>query len=389
MVKGKLKKTLVAGIALSLLMPFGMNQVSAHERPISALKVPSIHHFYEDSFPVGVAVEPEQLEGIEGRIVDKHYNSIVAENVMKPISLQPEEGKFNWGPADKIVEFAEKNHMDLRFHTLVWHNQVPDWFFKDKDGNEMVDETDPKQREKNKKLLLKRLETHIKKVVKRYRDEVDAWDVVNEVIDPYASNDRGLRESKWYQITGTDYIKVAFETTRKYAGEDAKLYINDYNTNESPKREYLYDLVKEMLDQGVPIDGVGHQTHINVAWPSVESIRESIELFSSLGLDNQITELDMSVYPYPPSGEYKSYEEIPQEILDLQGQRYQEIFDLFEEMDDQISNVTLWGVADDKTWLDDRFNDQEVPGKDAPMPFDPNYNVKPAYWGIVDLLWLF
>ncbi|UFT98739.1 endo-1,4-beta-xylanase [Radiobacillus kanasensis] len=386
MAKGKLKKSLVTGLALSLLVPVGMNPVSAQEEPISALEVPSIHSFYEDSFPVGVAVEPEQLEGVEGEIVKKHYNSIVAENVMKPISLQPEEGKFNWEPADKIVEFAEEHDMDLRFHTLVWHNQVPDWFFKDKKGNEMVDETDPKQREKNKKLLLKRLEKHIKKVVKRYRDEVDAWDVVNEVIDPYASNDRGLRESKWYQITGTDYIKVAFETTRKFAGEDAMLYINDYNTNESPKREYLYDLVKELLDQGVPIDGVGHQTHINVDWPSIDSIRESIELFSGLGLDNQITELDMSVYPYPPSGEYKSYEEIPQEILNLQGQRYEELFDLFEEMDDQISNVTLWGVADDKTWLDDRFDDQEVPGKDAPMPFDPYYNVKPAYWGIVDML---
>lgn len=374
-------------LALVLLLPSGFQQVSAHpEEALSALEVPSISAIYKDSFPIGAAVEPEQLDGIEGKILKRHYSSITAENVMKPISLQPEEGEFHWGPADRIVEFAEENDMKLRFHTLVWHHQVPDWFFLDENGNEMVKETDPKQRKKNKKLLLKRLRTHIKTVVKRYRDEVDAWDVVNEVIDPNASNPWKLRESKWYKITGMDYIKVAFKTARKYAGKDAKLFINDYNTNVPEKRDALYRLVKHLLEQGVPIDGVGHQTHINVTWPSVESIKESIELFSSLGLDNQITELDMSIYSWPPSGEYKSYEEIPEELLQLQGERYAALFHAFEELDDQISNVTFWGIADNKTWLDDRFRDQEVPGKDAPLPFDPQYQVKPAYWGIIDLL---
>src|SRR5699024_3066011 len=170
--------------------------------PISSLEVPAMKDRYEDSFPIGAAVEPYQLEGIHGEILKRHYNSIVAENVMKPINIQPEEGEFNFEEADKIVQFAEENDMDLRFHTLIWHSQVPDWFFLDEEGNEMVDETDPAKRAENKELLLDRLETHIKTIVKRYSDEVDAWDVVNETIDPNASNDRGLRESKWYQITG-------------------------------------------------------------------------------------------------------------------------------------------------------------------------------------------
>lgn len=377
-----LKKHFILGLALALLLPIGVSSVTAATEPISALNVAPIANRYADSFTIGAAVEPYQLEGTEAQILKRQFNSIVAENVMKPISIQPIEGQFNFKEADKIVKFAKENNMYLRFHTLVWHNQVPGWFFIDKEGKPMIDETDPKQRAKNKKLLLKRLETHIKTIVKRYKDDVDAWDVVNEVIDPYAPNKRGLRESKWYQITGDDYIKTAFETTRKYAGKDAKLYINDYNTQEEPKMTYLYQLVKDLLKQGVPIDGVGHQTHIQLGWPSTESIAKSINLFADLGLDNQITELDVSIYGWPPSGEWKSYDEIPASVLQTQAKRYDELFKMFEELDGKISNVTFWGVADNHTWLDDRVSN--VGGKDAPFIFDPNYNVKPAYWGIMD-----
>ncbi|MBM7553063.1 endo-1,4-beta-xylanase [Thalassobacillus pellis] len=384
----KSPKLITSGLALSLLLPFGNQQVHAQENgTVEALQVPSMEERYENSFDIGAAVEPYQLEDpVQAEILKRHYSSIVAENVMKPINIQPEEGKFDFTKADKIVEFAEENDMELRFHTLVWHSQVPEWFFLDRKGNPMVEETDPKQQEKNKKLLLKRLEKHIKTIVKRYRDEVDSWDVVNEVIDPYASNDRGLRESKWYQITGTDYIKTAFETARKYAGEDAKLYINDYNTEVQPKRDYLYDLVQDLLAEGVPIDGVGHQAHIQIGWPSIEDMRQSFNMFSELGLDNQVTELDVSIYGWPPSGEYNTYEEIPDEVLQAQGERYDQLFELYEELDDQISSVTFWGIADNHTWLDDRASEHSDDGlgKDAPFVFDPDYQVKPAYWKIMD-----
>ncbi|WP_404454891.1 endo-1,4-beta-xylanase [Virgibacillus necropolis] len=383
-----LRKTIILGFALTLLVPFASNIVYAEDAtgPISAIDVASLEDRYEDSFEIGAAVEPYQLDGIQGQILKRHYSSIVAENVMKPISIQPKEGEFHFEEADKIVQFAEENDMDVRFHALVWHSQVPEWFFIDKKGNPMVDATDPKQREKNERLLLRRLEKHIRTIVLRYRHVVDAWDVVNEVIDPYASNDRGLRESKWYKITGTDYIKTAFETVRKFAGDDAKLFINDYNTEVSPKREYLYNLVKDLLEQGVPIDGVGHQAHIQIGWPSIENTRESINMFASLGLDNQITELDVSLYGWPPSGEYNTYDEIPFSVLESQAQRYNQLFELYEELDDKISNVTFWGIADNHTWLNDRaakYSDDGI-GIDAPFVFDENYNVKPAYWAIMD-----
>ncbi|QTM99099.1 1,4-beta-xylanase [Sediminibacillus dalangtanensis] len=382
-----LRKPIIAGLAFSLFVSVGVHKVGAEqtESAASALEVPSIQERYQDSFTIGAAVEPYQLEGTQGEILKHHYNSIVAENVMKPINIHPEEKRYDFEEADKVVQFARENNMEVRFHNLVWHSQVPEWFFLDKQGNKMVDETDPKQREKNKQLLLKRLEKHIKTIVKRYRDDVDSWDVVNEVIDEYASNERGLRESPWYQITGTDYIKTAFETTRKYAGEDAKLYINDYNTEVEPKRTYLYNLVVDLLEQGVPIDGVGHQSHIQLGWPSLQEMEDSINMFADLGLDNQITELDVSIYGWPPAPAYPTYDAIPDSIFLTQAQRYDDLFALYERLEDKISNVTFWGIADDHTWLDDRAEEyNDGIGKDAPFVFDPEYNVKPAYWSIMD-----
>lgn len=379
---------IISGLIFVFTLSVESNLVSAenNRESITALDVEPMKDRYESSFDIGAAVEPYQLEGIHADILKHHYNSIVAENVMKPIEIQPEEGVFNFEEADKVVQFAKENDMYLRFHALVWHSQVPEWFFLDENGNPMVDETDTNKKEKNKELLLNRLEDHIKTIVTRYKDEVDAWDVVNEVIDPDASNEHGLRESEWYLITGTDYIKTAFETTRKYAGEDADLYINDFNTEVEPKRTYLYNLVKDLLEQGVPIDGVGHQGHIQIEWPSIEETRDSINLFASLGLDNQITELDVSLYGWPPTPVYETYEEIlaSGRLLE-QAERYEQLFTLYNELDDKISNVTFWGIADDHTWLDDRAEEYNGGvGKDAPFAFDLNFKVKPAYWAIMN-----
>jgi len=385
-----MRKPLITGLALALLLPAGISTAAAVpniEHSSSALSVPSIAERYKDSFAIGAAVEPYQLETIDAEVLKRHFNSIVAENIMKPINIQPEEGKFNFTEADKIVKFAKENGMELRFHNLVWHSQVPDWFFLDERGNPMVDEADPKQREKNKKLLLKRLETHIKTIVKRYKNDIKSWDVVNEVIDDTPQNERGLRESAWYKITGDEYIKVAFETARRYASKDAKLYINDYNTEVEPKRTNLYNLVSDLLKQGVPIDGVGHQSHIQIGWPSNADIEKSINMFANLGLDNQITELDVSLNGWPPRPAFPTYAAIVAEgeRLNAQAARYDALFQLYERLGDKISNVTFWGIADNHTWLNDRAEQyNNGVGVDAPFVFDPEYNTKPAFWAIMD-----
>ncbi len=353
-------------------------------KPITGIEndIPSLREHYTDSFKIGAAIEPNQiLMENNDALLKKHYNCLVAENVMKPKSIQPTEGKFNWANADKIAQYAKENDMSLRYHTLVWHQQVPDWFFLDKDGKKMIEQTDPAKQEENKKLLLDRLETHIREVVRRYGKQVDSWDVVNEVIEPGDNNPGGLRNSKWYQITGKEYIKTAFLTTKdelEKIGGTGKLYINDYSTHDPVKRDYLYDLVQELITEGVPIDGVGHQTHVNISRPSVKQMTESIIKFGELGLDNQITELDVSIYE--DNTVYNSYNKIPEDLLVRQGYRYKELFEGLKTVEDYISNVVFWGIADDHTWL----NSRSIKRIDAPFVFDNKQYTKPAFCGIVD-----
>lgn len=338
--------------------------------------IPSIAETYEDYFYIGAAIEPNHTTGLMGDLLKKHVNMLVAENVMKPASIQPTEGNFQWEQADKIVEFAKENGMELRFHTLVWHNQVPDWFFKDEEGKPMLEETDPEKCELNKKLLLERLETHIYTIVDRYKDDIKSWDVVNEVVE--LEDPDGMRNSPWYQITGTEYIETAFRAARKAGGEDIKLYINDYCTEDPDKRDRLYELVKELLDKGVPIDGVGHQTHIDIYWPPIERIIESMRKFHELGLDNIITELDMSIYAWDDHSDYG--DNIPEEVLEIQAKRYGELFKALRENKDMLSAVVFWGFSDNHTWLDSFPVDQN----DAPFLFDEHFQAKPAYWSVVE-----
>ncbi|MGE5548968.1 MAG: endo-1,4-beta-xylanase, partial [Bacteroidota bacterium] len=325
-------------------------------------------------FFIGAAVEPDQLSGVQGEMLKKHFNVLVAENVMKPGPIHPTEDAYNWGAADQLVKFAADNKMAMRFHTLQWHSQVNRWFFIDKDGNDMTAETDPGKREANKKLLLKRLEDHITAIVSRYKDKIRYWDVVNECID--ASQPDGMRRNEWYLIAGKDYVETAFRAARKAGGRDVKLYINDYQTDEPKKRDALYNLVREMLAKGVPIDGVGHQCHINIDGPPVTAIADSIKKFAGLGLDNQITELDVSVY----TNDRQSFRTVPRELLIKQGYRYWELFSMFRSLKNHLSCVVLWGFTDSHTWLHNR----PIARRDAPFPFDELCRAKPAYWGIVD-----
>ena len=340
--------------------------------------IPSLKEVFSDKFTIGAAVEPRQLIGRHDQMLDKHFNVLVAENVMKPVSIQPVEGTFRFENADRIRDYARDNNMRLRFHTLVWHSQVPEWFFLDKERNRMVDETDPVKREQNKNLLLERLETHIRTIVERYRDDVDYWEVVNEVIDPGRPD--GMRNSEWYQITGKEFIKTAFRVTREVAGDDALLAINDYNTHQPGKRDFLYDLVMELRDEGIRVDIVGHQTHISIHYPSIALIGESIKKFGEAGFRNHITELDISVYAYR---DLTAHTVVPDNLHDRVATRYRDLFDVFRENEVHIDDVTFWGISDEHTWLHNR----PVTRRDAPLLFDEYFQAKDAFWAVVDPEW--
>ncbi len=357
-------------------------------KPIQ-LDIGSLKEIYKGDFHIGAAAAiPGELSGYTGDLLKQHFNSIVAENETKPDAILPptiaeiKEENLNWTKGDALRDYAEANKMDFRFHTLVWHNQTPEWIFTDANGKKPSEEGFDKV--SAKPLVLQRLKDYVTLVVTRYGAYVDSWDVVNEVIEP--SEKDGMRKSNWYNITGEEFIKVAFETARKVLDENGlkgKLYINDYSTEDPVKREILFNLVQKLNNEyqennpgKLLIDGVGHQTHIGHSQPSVKSILDSIQRFGEIGLDNQITELDVSNYDDSNSNFGTS---VPESILIEQGYRYKQLFEGLLSVKQYVSNVTLWGITDAHTWLS-TYPTERI---ENPLLFDAQNQAKYAYWGMV------
>lgn len=326
-------------------------------------EIPSLAEAYKNFFKIGVALSYSVLTNpLESRMITKHFNSITAENEMKPDAIQPKEGEFNFTKADAYVKFAEENNIAIRGHTLVWHQQTPSWFFTDKDGKPI-----------SKEVLLARLEKHIKTLVGRYKGKIYAWDVVNEAIDPNQPD--GYRRSQWYNILGAEYIEKAFIWAHE-ADPNAKLFYNDYSTEDPKKREFIYNLVKSLKEKGVPIHGIGMQGHINIDWPEVSEMEKTIQLFSSIpGIEIHITELDMSVYTQAGI----EYPKPPRELMIKQAYRYKQIFDMLKKYKNVVTNVTFWGLKDDISWLTVNRG-----RNDYPLLFDKDYQAKFAFWSLVD-----
>ncbi|WP_114381019.1 endo-1,4-beta-xylanase [Paenibacillus prosopidis] len=325
--------------------------------------IPKLYEAFSQSFDIGAAVNTRTIQ-TQKELLAYHYNSITPENEMKFESLHPSEDTYTFEHADEIASFAKAQGMKLRGHTLVWHNQTPDWLFRDSKDGTIEAET-----------LLTRMKTHIDTVVKRYKDSIYAWDVVNEVIA-----DEGtelLRHSKWLDIAGEGFIAKAFEYAHE-ADPKAVLFYNDYNESNPVKREKIYKLVKGLVDHGVPIHGVGLQAHWNITNPGLDDIRSAIERYASLGLQLQITEMDVSVFEHD---DRRTDLTAPTERMkELQTERYEQFFKLFREYKQHISAVTFWGAADDYTWLD-YFPVRSR--KNWPLLFDEQQQPKEAFWRVI------
>ena len=331
----------------------------------------------DEYFLVGAALAPVHYEGAQAQIVRRHFNAVVAENYMKPVFLQPQEGVFEWQEADRFVAFGEAHGMHMTGHTLAWHRQIPDWLFIDQDGAEV-----------SRQVLLDRMEAHITAVMTRYKGRVHSWDVVNEAV-----LDTGeMRPSKFYEIIGPDWVEHMFRFAAA-ADPDAKLYYNDYLLNLPAKREAVFALVKSLQDQGVRVDGIGMQQHVTVNYPELNEIEASILRFAELG-DVLVTELDVSILPVPQSDftadvakrfgispELNPYPDgLPPEQADAIDQRFVDLFQLYVEHADKITRVTTWGVSDTHSWR----NYWPIPGRtDYPLLFDRDLNPKPAIAHII------
>ncbi|MEO3946960.1 endo-1,4-beta-xylanase [Gorillibacterium sp. CAU 1737] len=331
---------------------------------MNASEGPALKELFQDDFWIGAAVNPLTIL-TQGRLLARHFNSITAENEMKFGSLHPKEDRYEFVEADRLAGFARKNGMKMRGHALVWHNQSSDWLFQNADGSLTDKET-----------LYARLKEHIDTVVGRYKGTIYAWDVVNEAVAD--EGEALLRNSRWTEIAGGEFIAQAFRYAHD-ADPEAQLFYNDYNETNPTKRDKIYTLVRSLLEQGVPIHGIGLQAHWSLYHPELDELRAAIEKYASLGLRLQLTELDLSVFRF--DDRRTDLMKPDPALLELQAVRYESIFRLLREYRSSIDSVTFWGAADDYTWLDDF----PVKGrKNWPFLFDEQHQPKPAYARLVE-----
>ena len=345
-----------------------------------ALKDVFKHDFY-----IGVALSLNQISGKEPdaiALVEKHFNSISPENILKWEEVHPEPNRYNFEAADRYVALGEKHKMHIIGHTLVWFHQTPDWVFQDESGKSL-----------SREALLERMKDHIFTVMGRYKGRIHGWDVVNEAI----MSDGQLRQNKWLEIIGEDYVLKAFEYARQ-VDPNAELYYNEYDFEHQSKCEGVIRLIKNLQSKGVRIDGVGIQGHWFLDYPRIEEIESYILALSDLDVKLMITELDVGVLPYYPidsqlvdissfdletQQKYNPYpDKLPDSVQKKLADRYAELFSLFYKHRDKFSRVTFWAVHDGQSWR----NYIPITGRiDYPMLFDRHYRPKPALNAVVKI----
>ena len=330
---------------------------------------------YKDYFSIGVAVNMRNISNPEQiAIIKKDFNSITAENDMKPQPTEPAYGQFNWENADKIANFCRSNGIKLRGHCLMWHAQIGEWMYKDEKGDLV-----------SKEKLFQNMKHHITAIVERYKDVVYAWDVVNEAISDggWQGGRRGMgehpspyRNSPLYQIAGDEFIKKAFIYARE-ADPNVLLFYNDYNAADPGKRDRIYNMVKSMKEEGVPIDGIGMQGHYNVYGPSMEDVDAALTKYSTIVKHIHITELDIRANQ-EMGGQLNFSRDggnISQVVKTLQEDQYARLFKVLRKHKDVVDNVTFWNLSDRDSWLGAR---------NYPLPYDENYKAKRVYSIIKD-----
>lgn len=367
-----------------------------NERGITKEAVP-LKDLSAPYFKIGCGITGATLQGSAVKvpefmnIVKEQFSSCTSTNLMKPAYvlnqaksiINAEEGiktpALEFTNIDKTLGWCKENGVALRGHTLVWHTQTPDWFFKEgyKGEGKYV----------SRKEMIERLDSFIYQyltyVQDNYGDTVYCWDVVNEAVDPDKGDSSSYfmcrteidgNDNGWYKTIGADYPEVAFTIARKYAAPGVKLIYNDYGTVDKRKREYIYNLCNSLKEKGL-IDGIGMQAYWDIKYPSLKDIEDTINRFAELGLEIQITE-----WSIPAAAETA-------EGFNEQAERYASIFKLIQTLDSEgggnanITCVSFFGVQDRFVLNPNDTNNTRL--------YDTNFNPKPAYFAIQDAFKLY
>ena len=358
------------------LIAIAVGAAEPASRPASSPAVdqhgPTIKDACKDLFRIGMAGDlPGNYSEAELALVKENFNVVTPENCMKPALVHPDEETWRFERPDALVNWCQKNHIAVHGHTLVWHHQNNDWFFRDDD----------------KAAVTRRLKDHVATLLRRYKGKVQSWDVVNEAINDggnrQSAETENLRNSPWLRALGPEYLTLAFQFAHE-ADPDAKLYYNDYGIEWGAKHASSMVLLRRLLKEGVPIHGVGIQGHWRAGDIPFKALETAISDYASLGLEVSISELDVTIrggaggqVGQGPGGRRFGRETpvSPQE-LKAQADDYGRLFAIFVKHKSEMDRVTFWGLNDRRTW---QFGQH-------PLIFDAENQRKPAYVAIVDAM---
>ena len=336
----------------------------------------SLKDAYSNYFKMGVAVNPiDILLPPAKALIKREYNSITCENNMKPMFILDDEAnladpaKYDLEPAvtfdncKVFLDFAKKNNIPMRGHTLGWHNQTPLWFF-----HEGYDESKPLA---SRETMIARLQNYIKAVFEyinaNYPNLIYAWDVFNEIVD-----EGSFRKSIWLDTIGEDFFIFAFEAARKYSLPGTQLFYNDYETAEPWKRDFICEKVLAPLMERGLVDGMGMQSHLTMDHPDLELYKFALEKYGALGLIIHATELD--IHNADPS------DESMQALAD----RYAELFSIYVDAKKNgtanVECVTFWNLLDEESWLTGFRKERSYP-----LLFWKGGQPKKAYQSVIDV----
>jgi endo-1,4-beta-xylanase len=339
MARTHLPLLVLVGVAAVL----GVRQLSGDEPRVSVGRSDSARPAAPRQMPLGAAVDWSKLQrpGTYRSLFLEHYSSLTPENEMKMDSLAASAKSRDFSRPDALVAWAAEHGIGVHGHVLVWHRQLPAWLT---------------QAEWNRRDLRAYLRDYVTEVVGHFRGRVESWDVVNEPLRA----DGSRRSSIWQQVLGEGYIADAVRWAHE-ADPDARLYVNEFDLERpGPKSRAMYRLLRELVDEGVPLHGIGLQAHLTQAWrPTGAQLRRVMRRYAGLGLRVDITELDVAIGPGDAA-------------LAEQARIYRTVAAACRVLP-ECGRFATWGFTDASTWLG---------SEQRPLPFDAAGAPKPA-WGAI------